>query len=81
MKILTIRNPWAYAIFHLGKDVENRSWCRDYKGPLLIHAAAHRPANPQGMLREYLRKPPSNEELKKNFVYSAIANEWFDRTL
>lgn len=26
MKVLTIRNPWAYAIFHLGKDVENRSW-------------------------------------------------------
>lgn len=26
MKALTIRNPWAWAIFNAGKDVENRGW-------------------------------------------------------
>lgn len=40
MKALTIRQPWAHAILHLGKDVENRSWPTRYRGPLLIHAAA-----------------------------------------
>lgn len=26
MKALTIRQPWAWAIFHAGKDIENRVW-------------------------------------------------------
>lgn len=39
MKVLSVRQPWAYAIFNLGKDVENRKWATDYRGPLLIHAS------------------------------------------
>lgn len=38
MKALTVRQPWAWAIFH-GKDIENRDWQTTYRGPLLIHAA------------------------------------------
>ena len=26
MKALTIRQPWAHAILHLGKNIENRKW-------------------------------------------------------
>lgn len=26
MKALTLWQPWAYAVAHLGKDVENRQW-------------------------------------------------------
>jgi hypothetical protein len=37
MKALSIRNPWAAAIIHLGKDVENRTWMTTYRGPVLIH--------------------------------------------
>jgi hypothetical protein len=40
LKIVTIKQPWAYAIIHLGKDIENRSWAPKYRGPLLIHAGA-----------------------------------------
>ena len=40
MRVLTIRQPWAYAILELGKDVENRSWWTDYRGPLVIHSSA-----------------------------------------
>lgn len=36
---LSIRQPWASAIVLGGKDIENRSWSTDYRGPLLIHAA------------------------------------------
>lgn len=36
--MLTIRQPWAWAIIHGGKDVENRSWPTHHRGPLLIHA-------------------------------------------
>src|SRR6266550_8409557 len=37
-KILTVRHPWAWAIIHGGKDIENRSWPVDYRGPVIIHA-------------------------------------------
>ena len=37
---LSIRQPWAWAIFHLGKDVENRSsWQPPRLGRLYVHAS------------------------------------------
>ena len=41
MKAITVRQPWAWAIMHAGKDVENRSRniAGSYRGPLVIHAA------------------------------------------
>lgn len=33
-----MKQPWAGAIIHLGKDVENRSRPTKYRGPLFIHA-------------------------------------------
>lgn len=41
MRILTVRQPWAGAIIHGGKDVENRvrNIAGDYRGPVAIHAA------------------------------------------
>ncbi len=36
---LSIRQPWAYAITHGGKDIENRSWRTHRRGPILIHAS------------------------------------------
>ena len=39
LKALTIKQPWAHAILHEGKDVENRSWKRNFRGWLVIHAA------------------------------------------
>jgi hypothetical protein len=45
MRILTVRQPWADAILLRGKTVENRSRniAGDYRGPVLIHAAAKLP--------------------------------------
>jgi len=39
MRTLSIRQPWAWLIVHGHKDVENREWSTDYRGPLLIHAS------------------------------------------
>lgn len=41
---LSIRQPWAWAILHAGKRVENRDWrtqkgWRDFRGPVCLHAA------------------------------------------
>jgi hypothetical protein len=38
MKALTVQQPWAWAIVHGGKDVENRTQAWSYRGPLAIHA-------------------------------------------
>jgi hypothetical protein len=36
--VLTVRQPWASAIFNAGKDIENRVWPTNYRGRLWIHA-------------------------------------------
>lgn len=43
MKALSVRQPWAWAILHAGKDIENRDWksapsLRNFRGPFLLHA-------------------------------------------
>ncbi|MFI7644097.1 ASCH domain-containing protein [Nonomuraea sp. NPDC049400] len=40
MKALSVRQPWAWAITHGQKDIENRTWTTGYRGPLAIHAGA-----------------------------------------
>lgn len=40
VKALTVMQPWAWAIVHGGKDVENRTQAWSYRGPLAIHAGA-----------------------------------------
>lgn len=39
LRILTVRNPWAWAIIHGQKDVENRvrNVAGGYRGPIAIH--------------------------------------------
>jgi hypothetical protein len=41
---ISIRQPWAHAIVHLGKTLENRDWSgsnpgKRFRGPVCIHAA------------------------------------------
>jgi hypothetical protein len=44
MKVIVIRQPWAWLIVNGFKDVENRSWSTHYRWPLLIRAAVRWPA-------------------------------------
>ena len=38
MRTISVRQPFAMLIVRGGKDIENRSWSTEYRGPLLIHA-------------------------------------------
>lgn len=38
MKAITVKQPWAYAIMHLGKDIENRTRHTKIRGTIVIHA-------------------------------------------
>jgi hypothetical protein len=35
-----LRQPWAWLIVNGHKDIENRSWRPNHRGPLLIHASS-----------------------------------------
>jgi len=39
MKAISIKQPWVHAILHEGKDIENRSWQRKFRGWVAIHAS------------------------------------------
>jgi hypothetical protein len=47
MKVLTIKQPWVHAILHEGKDIENRSWQRNFRGWLALHSSGQ----PDGFAR------------------------------
>jgi hypothetical protein len=42
-RVLSVRQPWAWAIIHAGKDIENRAWQRrrqlEWRGRVAIHTA------------------------------------------
>ena len=60
MKAISIQQPWAWAILHAGKDVENRTWNTHFRGLIAIHAPARRRQEdwwPRGAPR------PSEDEL------------------
>lgn len=44
VKVLVVRQPWAWLIVHGFKDIENRSWRTRYRGTLLIQASANLPS-------------------------------------
>jgi len=39
MKAISVRPPWACAIVHGGKDIENRTWKTNIRGTIAIHAS------------------------------------------
>ena len=39
MKVLSIKQPWAYLIANGIKDIENRNWKTKFRGDFLIHAS------------------------------------------
>lgn len=56
MKAISIRPPWAWAILHAGKDIENRTWKTKMQGTIAVHAS-------QTMSRQYYEA--SLKEIKK----------------
>lgn len=64
MRGLSLWNPWPYAILHLEKQFENRSWpgCY-YRGPLALHASkTMRLAYAGRTVREWMSAGLADEE-------------------
>jgi hypothetical protein len=39
MRVLSVRQPWAWAVARGQKPIENRNWDTTYRGELAIHAS------------------------------------------
>jgi hypothetical protein len=71
MKVIVIRQPWAWLIVSGFKDIENRSWTTPYRGELLIQASAHLPPKRKfEAMRQYVRE--RGVELPKDFERGGI---------
>ena len=52
MRILTVRQPWAYLLAAGIKDVENRSWRTAYRGRVLILASRKPSTTPHAVIEQ-----------------------------
>lgn len=64
IRCLAIRQPWAWAIVAGAKEVENRSWKTDYRGPVLIQASS-KTADVNRLAKTHKLRP-------RDFVYGAL---------
>lgn len=58
---LSVKQPWAYALLELGKDVENRSWWTPYRGDLVIHAPKSRDHQAWRSIADIIGVEPGSE--------------------
>lgn len=76
MRALTVRQPWAWAIVHGGKDVENRSRnvAGSYRGPVAIHAGLTEDvaAYDDDMIREALGRVEDSWVLEEQLAVGAV---------
>jgi ASCH domain len=90
-RILSVRNPWAWAILHGGKDVENRSRPTRHRGDVWLHASASMTTHEWDLACAFMagigaRRPPPRETLAMGAIVGAFvladcvtahASPWF----
>ena len=54
VKIISVRQPWAWLIVAGHKDIENRKWRTSYRGRLLVHASQAMEPDDFPMQREWI---------------------------
>lgn len=77
MRILSVRQPWAWLIVHAGKDLENRKWGTPYRGAVAIHASMVMTSQYYESCASWLRGSfpsvtlPAKEELVRGAIIGA----------
>lgn len=72
MKAISLKQPWPWAIFHAGKDIENRTWATEYRGSLLIHASKEVDLDGYLFLRTMGLYPPSPQRIDRGVVLGKV---------
>lgn len=70
MKALTVKQPWAWAIIHGGKDIENRSRPTRHRGQLYIHAGKGWAV--EGLAEIGIDAMPADSELLAGMVIGTV---------
>jgi len=69
MRALSIRQPWAWLIVNGHKDIENRSWRTNYRGPFFIHAGLKVEKEVYDQLADYFDiQPPAPSEIERGGI-------------
>jgi len=71
LKALSIRQPWAWLIVNGYKDIENRVWSANVRGPVLIHAGQSKAATTPEALA-YLKRKYRVADLPDTFATGGI---------
>lgn len=73
LKCLTLKQPWCWAIFYAGKNIENRRWLTNYRGPLYIHAGKAYDDNGENWIKwKFDIQVPPREELQFGLIMGAV---------
>lgn len=72
MKALSINQPWAWAILHGGKDIENRDWSTKYRGDVLVHAGLKVDANSFPFIEGLIGKPVPRDQTLRGGVLGIV---------
>jgi hypothetical protein len=79
MRVLTVRQPWAWAIIHAGKDVENRTRSLGpYRGPVAIQAAlqydddARERTSWEALADALAARPDAHSELARGVIVGVV---------
>ncbi|MDR3495342.1 MAG: ASCH domain-containing protein [Ancalomicrobiaceae bacterium] len=74
MLALSIRQPWAWAIFHAGKGIENRDWPTKVRGRVLIHTSKAKPTLQDiYFVEQMLERATSAAAIAAMFVLPAVS--------
>lgn len=79
-KALSVRQPWAHAIIHNGKDIENRKRHSGYRGTVLIHASIAMPDDEYRAAVDFMMnsaglsfpETPARTDLKRGGIIGAV---------
>ena len=93
VKALSIRHPWAWAVVHAGKHLENRDWgyknnhMKRFRGPVCIHASSGITRaeydDAVAFMRKYtqhVKVPPPLELVYGCIIGTAVVTDWVSQS-
>lgn len=77
MKFLSVQQPWAWLIVAGHKDIENRGYRTNYRGPILIHASGRYALSDYACDWHYFQKKydvliPEYDDLARGAIIGAV---------
>ena len=73
MKVLSIKQPWAWLIVNGYKDIENRKWKTNFRGKCLIHSGKQFDSDGYKFIKQNFKH--INLPRKEDFEYGGIVGE------